>query len=243
MKFEQGREFLKFDYPEDQLNLLESSDQSNGIAMPEREKPFKEEDLIFLPDPKESKLKKRDVFEVLDSRKSRRSLAAGEVEISELSFVLWAVQGLRTEDDNGQKRTAPSAGARNPFDTYFYAENVKNLKAGLYRYIWSRHAIVPVDMDQARSEKMEKQWGKAGFTIFWVAVPYRSEWRYIHYAHKFCAIDVGHIGQNGYLAAEALGIGCYAIGWYKQKEVDDLLGIDGIDEFVCYIEKFGKYES
>jgi SagB-type dehydrogenase domain len=248
MSFEKERAFLKFHYPKDEnnnrLNPLGSSDQNKGIEMPEKEKAFREEDLIFLPNPKDLKLVKNDVFAIINERQSRRQFTDESIELSELSFILWAMQGLRLDNNTtGLQRTVPSAGARNPFDTYFYASKVKDLPVGLYRYVWSKHAVVAVTLSQEQINGLAQNWNKGALSVFMVVVPYRAEWRYVEYAHKFCALDAGHIGQNGYLAAEALNLACYSIGGYSQEDTDALLGIDGDNEFTCYIETFGKYES
>jgi len=53
-------------------------------------------------------------------------------------------------------------------------------------------------------------------------------------------IDVGHICQNLYLAAEALGAGTCAIGAFDQGAMDSLLKLDGVDEYVVYLAPVGK---
>ena len=74
----------------------------------------------------------------------------------------------------------------------------------------------------------------------WATIPYRAEWRYSIVAHKMIALDAGHVCENLYLAAEAIGAGTCAIGAYHQKPVDDLIGVDGEDEFVIYLAPVGK---
>ena len=245
MDYKAGREFLKFHYPKDEnhikTNPLADNDQSRGIEMPIKEKSFLVEELIVLPNPKGTIIVNDDFFSILNNRKSRREFSNVKLNLNEVSFILWAMQGLRLDNNSGFQRTVPSAGARNPFDTYFYAANVEGLPVGLYRYIWSKHGIVPVSLTSEQRDGFSQEWEKGAISVFFVVVPYRSEWRYMNYAHKFCALDAGHIAQNGYLAAEALQIGCYAIGGYSQEDVDRLIGIDGENEFTCYIETFGKY--
>jgi len=51
---------------------------------------------------------------------------------------------------------------------------------------------------------------------------------------------VGHIGQNLYLACEALGLGTCTIGAYDQQAMDALLGLDGDTEFVVYLAPVGR---
>ena len=241
MKYEKYRAFLKGDLQFDltkPINPLADSDQSKGLPMPPSEKPYDIEDLIYLPNPTDINLIKRDIIDIIDSRESKR-IPYGEFTLEELSFVLWATYGVRINNNPEKKRTVPSAGARYPFDAYVLALDVINLQKGLYRYIWSKQAIVPVYISEENIEAFKQYTMPMGaINIIWVVVPYRGEWRYMQHSHRACLIDVGHMGQNGYLAAEALGRGCCAIGGYSQQDIDRLLGLDGVDEFACYIEAF-----
>jgi nitroreductase len=56
-------------------------------------------------------------------------------------------------------------------------------------------------------------------------------------SHK---IDVGHVCQNLYLANESVGAGACAIGIYDQKLIDEILELDGDEEFVLYLAAVGK---
>jgi len=81
---------------------------------------------------------------------------------------------------------------------------------------------------------------KIVFQYIWVAVPYRMEWRYGLAAHKVIALDAGHVCQNLYLACEAVNAGTCAIAAYDQEELDELLGLDGENEFAVYLAPVGK---
>jgi nitroreductase len=54
------------------------------------------------------------------------------------------------------------------------------------------------------------------------------------------ALDAGHLCQNLYLACEAIGAGTCAIAAYNQDLLDDLLGVDGDEEFGIYMAPVGK---
>ena len=75
--------------------------------------------------------------------------------------------------------------------------------------------------------------------LLWSCIPYRGEWRYTVRAHKVMLVDVGHVGQNLYLACEAMGLGTCAIGAYDQLKTDAFLRLDGHDEFVLYLAPVG----
>ncbi len=66
------------------------------------------------------------------------------------------------------------------------------------------------------------------------------EWRYAEASHKVIAIDIGHVGQNLYLACEAVGCGTCAIGAYDQQLSDNLVDVDGDDEFTIYMSPVSK---
>ena len=66
------------------------------------------------------------------------------------------------------------------------------------------------------------------------------EWRYHLAAHKVIAIDVGHVCQNLYLASAAIGGGTCAVAAYHQELLDNLLGVDGDNEFAIYLAAVGK---
>ena len=77
-------------------------------------------------------------------------------------------------------------------------------------------------------------------TFAWTVVPYRMEWRYDLAAHRVIGLDAGHLCQNLYLACEAIGAGTCAIAAYHQKHMDQLLGVDGTEEFTFYLAPAGK---
>jgi nitroreductase len=54
------------------------------------------------------------------------------------------------------------------------------------------------------------------------------------------ALDAGHVGQNLYLACEAINSGTCAIAAYDQEYADELLRVDGDEEFVIYFAPVGK---
>jgi SagB-type dehydrogenase family enzyme len=66
------------------------------------------------------------------------------------------------------------------------------------------------------------------------------EWRYDRAAHKVIALDAGHVCQNLYLACTAMGMGTCAIAAYDQDDCDELLAVDGEEEFTVYIAPVGR---
>lgn len=128
--------------------------------------------------------------------------------------------------------------------------NVTGLDKGIYRYLPVEHKlmfILPIDdidrrldtisLDQPFVPHFTK---KSAVAFAWSTIPYRSEWKYDITAHKKILIDVGHICQNLYLSGESLNLGVCAIGIYDQEAVDNLLQLDGEEEFIIYMAAVGR---
>ena len=225
------------------------TDQNRGIAPPPIEKPYpKDAKRIDLPQYDQlKKVSGIDLKTAINNRKSRRSYSHQPLSMEELSFLLWATQGIKQKLDDGHAlRTVPSAGCRHAFETYLCILNVQGLDQGIYRYLPLDHQLLFEFTEENLNKRMSQAvFGQsypevAAVTFIWTTIPYRMEWRYGIAAHKVIAIDVGHVCQNLYLACEAIGAGTCAMAAYDQEVIDELLRIDGQDEFTIYLASVGK---
>lgn len=232
-----------------QLVDFRQTDQNRGVPPPPIEKPVPEGALLIeLIHPEELQdISDISVFTAISNRKSRRVFKADPLSLPELSFLLWATQGIRKLAAPGTAfRVVPSAGCRHAFETYLTVFNVEGLEQGIYRYLPLEHKLLmisqPEDLPSLLSEAALGQdfVGKSAVTFIWAAIPYRMEWRYDIAAHKVIAIDAGHVCQNLYTACEVIHAGTCAIAAYHQEAMDDLLGIDGDEEFTIYLAPVGK---
>lgn len=241
------REIMKANF----LILEETiSDQNRGIEKPPAQKAVLDgEQVIPLPAVDCNILKEKDLFTCLNNRKSRRKYTNEPLAIEELSFLLWATQGIQGNVIGTiSRRTVPSGGSRHPFETYLAVHNVKGLQCGIYRYLPFTHSIVFLfsvsDLHNcvAKAALDQKFVGYCAVTFIWSVIPYRCEWRYTTESKKIILQDSGHLCQNLYIACEAISCGTCAIGAYDQKLFDELLKIDGIDEFTVYVAPVGKID-
>lgn len=243
--FETGRQFLKAVEWEKARSF--ESDQKKGLPHPPPQRPAPEGATRFaLPAPSELTLESVDLRELLGKRRSHRRYTSEALSLEALAFLLWGTQGIQQVVREGVAtlRTAPSAGARHPFETYIAVHRVDGLEPGLYRYLPLEHELCLVREGALEDESVEACLGQAfvgqAAALFaWTVVPYRTEWRYGPMSHKVIAIDVGHVCQNLYLACEAIDAGTCAIGAYSQTKADRLLGVDGEDEFAIYLAPVG----
>ena len=244
---EQYRYFLK-----DSVRLtidFSQTDQSRGVPPPPIEKPFsldsKRIDLVARDEWQD--IAGVDLTSAIQNRRSHRLFRPEPLMLEELSFLLWATQGIRRIAGEGRAfRTVPSAGCRHALETYLCVLNVVGLEVGIYRYLPVEHQLLFAFSEERLSEKIvaatldQSFIGKAPVTFIWTAIPYRMEWRYDIAAHKVIAIDAGHVCQNLYLACEAIGAGTCAVAAYHQDLMDQLLRVDGEDEFTIYLAPVGK---
>ncbi len=246
-----GREILK-----DTLRKrtdFSQTDQNQGIPGPPFQKPY---------DPKARRVKLctplewNDVVmdlkldQIIRERKSIRKYTAKPLSLEELSFLLWATQGIRKVANNSTAyRNVPSAGARHSFETYLFVNNVENLEPALYRFLPLENELlflrqVPdVRLRLSDAAFNQKFIGLGAVTFVWSCIPYRMEWRYGPTAYRVILIDVGHVCQNLYLGCQAVGAGTCAVAAYDQEAMDELVELDGNDEFAVYLAPVGKIGS
>ncbi|MGI6365231.1 MAG: SagB/ThcOx family dehydrogenase [Bacillota bacterium] len=235
-----GLEFLELTkYPH-----LSESDQEKDLPCPQLETPESGEQ-IDLPGPESISLAEISIQTAINNRRSLRKFSTTPLSMEELSWLLWATQGVKEKLSHATLRTVPSAGARHPFDTYLAVANVSGLKPGLYRYLALTHKLVLIREDSQIGEKVataciKQKWiAKAAATFFWAAVPYRTTWRYSERGWRYIFLDAGHICQNLYLACEAVAAGCCAVDAFDDDALNQLLGLDGKERFVLYAAPVG----
>lgn len=230
-----------------------NTDDARGIPAPPIEKPYPAEGhRIDLVKPENFTVGGKRVVDAIRDRRSHREFSAESFTLEELSYLLWATQGISKieRDESGkivaQFRTVPSGGARHPFETYLIVNRVKGLVPGLYRYLPVEHQLFVMHEDAGLAAKTTSACygqaftGNAAVMFIWSAIPYRTEWHYGCIAQKLVAVEAGHVCQNLYLAVDSIHGGACALLGYNQSRLDALIGVDGKDEFVVYLAAAGK---
>ena len=226
-----------------------STGQSRGLPPPPAQKPVPPgARTVPLPGPERfDALCTAGLLQVLRTRRSIRRYADTPLSLGELAFLLWSTQGVtERHGDLATLRPVPSAGARHAFETYLYCRKVEALEEGIYRYLPLTHSLLLEFTEPGLAARISEACfgqrfvGQGAVTFFWSVIPYRMEWRYGPAAHRVLPMDAGHVCQNLYLCAEAIGAGTCAIAAYDQEALDVLLRLDGEEEFVFYLAPVGK---
>ncbi len=182
--------------------------------------------------------------EILKRRKSVRSYLSKPLELEKLSFLLWASTGIQRNEYGYEFRTAPSAGALYPIETYLIINNVLDLEQGIYHYNIEKHCLEFLKKGNFKREislaALHQYFlSEAPVVFVWSAIFKRSKWKYKERAYRYIFIDVGHIAQNLALAAVSIELSTCQVGAFFDDEVNSIIGLDGNEESVIYLSTVG----
>ena len=181
---------------------------------------------------------------VLKKRRSVREFRSQPLSLGQLGYLLWASTGIGRTEDGFAFRTAPSAGALYPIETYVVAYAVRKLEPGLYHYAIQSHELEQLEIADLRRSVAVAALGQemcatAPAVFVWTAVIQRSKWKYHQRAYRYIYFDAGHIAENLALAAVSLGLGTCQIGALFDDEVNNILNVDGTEETAIYMSVVG----
>ena len=153
--------------------------------------------------------------ETLAARRSVRDYTNDPLTWEEIGQLLWSMQGL-TREWGG--RTAPSAGALYPLETYVVTAE------GLYHYQPAGHQVTAnpqLGLRQALWEVGLKQdWIRLAPAVFVIAAVYeRTSRKYGQRAARYVHMEAGHAAENLLLQAVALGLGGVVVGAFHDDRV------------------------
>jgi SagB-type dehydrogenase family enzyme len=185
------------------------------------------------------------LWDAIRERCSVRRFRDDSLQEAELSQLLWAAQGITRVSQGVGFRTAPSAGALYPVETYLVIHDVEGIEPGVYHYGIEKHELdqlqtgdFHIEIARAALDQEIAAWANVVFV--WTAVFGRSKWKYKQRVYRYVYLDAGHIAQNVALAAVALGLGSCQIAALYDDEANALLGVDGVEESVIYMTVVGR---
>ena len=241
-----GDEFIN----KTKYQYLSLSDQMKGVTPPDLQLSNPDEmEIISLPEWNEMEIARENIVSTINLRQSIRNYQKATISLSELSYLLWCTQGVKEiVSDVATRRTVPSAGARHALETTLLVNRVEGLVPGMYRYLSLERQLGILKKEKSIAHDIVKaSFGQdfikhSAVTFIWSAVIYRMKWRYGERAYRYIFLDAGHVAQNLYLSAEAIGCGVCAIAAFSDDDMNRILGLDGKEQFVIYMATVGKKE-
>jgi SagB-type dehydrogenase family enzyme len=185
------------------------------------------------------------LWNILNKRRSRRRYTSEPISMTTLATLLWATQGITLSAPNYQFRTAPSAGALYPVETYLGIHNVSDLEHGIYHFNVLDFALEEITLGNfggylTRAALDQAMVGRGAVVFIWTAIVLRSMWKYRNRCIRYICMDAGHIAQNLQVAATAMGLGCCPIGAFYDEEVNQIIRVDGEEETAIYLAAVGN---
>lgn len=168
----------------------------------------------------------------LERRRSIREHALRPLPLETLGRLLHTSYGVRGRRKVGGEdifeRPAPSAGGRYPLELYVATQSVVGLADGVYHYDARAHALEQVREGLAHPALTElimgQEWALAtNVLVVITAIRDRTMWKYGQRGYRHILLDAGHVGQNLYLVATALGLGPTAIGGFYDQDLGAML--------------------
>jgi len=176
--------------------------------------------------PKPSSGGEVSVEKAIKGRRTVRNFRQESLSLNHLSQLAWSGQGIT--DLSEKRRAAASAGALYPLDLYILTgENgVEKMEGGVYRYLPKEHSLLPIARGDRRKEiavaSLSQMWMARAPVLFIITAEYRRiTGKYGERGIRYALVEVGHVGQNLFLQAEALGLGAGIVGAFNDSEVSN----------------------
>lgn len=194
--------------------------------------------------PKQNNIKTETLNHAILNRRSIRDFSKKPLSKEQLSYLIWASTGLQRKERGFEYRTAPSAGALYPIETYVVINNVKNIAQGVYHYNIESNHLEEIKKGDHRSVIAEAALNQpmcyhAAAVFIWTAIFNRSKCKYGQRAYRYIYLDAGHIAENLALSATSINLGTCQVAALYDDEVNQIIDIDGITESTIYLSVVG----
>lgn len=172
------------------------------------------------------------VEEALKARRTNRSFQPRPLTLKQFSQILWGAYGVTSQKYGSFLKTAPSAGALYPLDIYGVVgqRGVETLAPGVYHFRPENHAVELVKQGDLRAEvarqALQQMWmAKAPLMLVITGEYSRSSVKYGPRGVTYTHIEAGHVGQNIFLQAEAIGLKAGIVGAFNNRGVITTMGL------------------
>lgn len=192
------------------------------------------------------------VVRCFNERASAREFSAERITLRELSTLLHLAYG---KDDSSNrpttrfvlpKRPYPAAGGLYSVEAYPILLGVDGVPPGVCHY--SRYEQKLKKLNEApTADALHRVFSlpkalvaTAGIAVVHTSNPKRVSAKYGLRGRHFAAVEMGLATQSLLFAATAMSLLSVVWGGYHDREVEELLGIDGIEEFIATVTFIGK---
>lgn len=187
--------------------------------------------------------------EAISTRVTARNVEPCPLSLETVATILHYAYGVTRDNEDSAFprpfRTVPSGGALYPLEIFFHSAHVEELQAGLYHYNPARKELRFLrygdESNSISAGLVQKNLAvDTSLILFITAIFERSVFKYGDRGYRFVLLEAGHVAQNVNLVANALGLASVNIGGFFDRQIDDLLGLDGVTHSTIYMVGIGK---
>ncbi len=166
---------------------------------------------------------KQNYFNLLCSRKSSRNFIDKKIDILDLGTILHYSCSINKNNKVG------SGGGLYPVDIYFYANKIKNIEQGFYKYnkfSHSIHIINKSEIDLKNIFYIDNNKENLALALFYVVNQNINIYKYGDLSTMLSFWEAGSIAQNISLISEAILLGTCDYGGMVPHEIERFLKLD-----------------
>ncbi len=142
-------------------------------------------------------------------------------------------------------RAAACAGALYPIEIYVVCRDLPDLEAGVYHFSPRDFTLKRLRKGDWRGAILnasgnEKSIGEAPVILVYTAITWRSSWKYQSRSYRYHFWDAGTIIANTLAISAASGMSTKIIAGFIDREVNNLIGVDGENELSLCLAPVGR---
>ena len=215
--------------------------------------PLHRDDLprVALPAPSITSLQ-MPVSEALLRRRSGRLYGNEPLRADDVSTLLAMALGVHRSLTAGERttyrRTVTNSGNLGSVEAYPIVLAVEDISPGIYHFDSVHHDLTLLKCGLYREWLREcvlfqLEFADAAMAIVLTSAFGRLKAKYGPRGYRLGLLDIGHVSQNVYLIATALGLAVCATAGFVDEELDTALGLDGLETTASLVLLIGPHPS
>lgn len=209
-------------------------------------------ELIGLPQPRSAPT--GGLQGAIRTRRSPIGFRGAGVEFDRLAGLLHFAGGVTDRVHTSEAaetkplRAYPSAGALYPVETYVLVRRCDGLADGVYYYPAEQAGLRALRVDPSGFDTAirmalvgeDHPAVNAPILIVLTGAFWRSMAKYGSRGYRYVLLESGHLAQNLQLVAGGLDLDALPVGGFFDDRINDLIGVDGVDEAAVYLLAVGR---
>jgi SagB-type dehydrogenase family enzyme len=192
-----------------------------------------------------------NLFDIIANRRTIRQYSDKKLTLEDISKLIYYSYGISGNVQLAQGtiqdlRVISSGGGLYPLEVYLMVVNVAELPKGIYHYNVRDHSLELIkkgfeinDILPYLPGLISYQTRTVSLFVALSAIFRRTTYKYGARGYRYICFEAGTFMGHLQLAAEALNMGSVQVAGYYDDVINDMLGLDGVDEAALNICALG----